>query len=114
MARKVLLHETGPADVLKIESVPTPEPAKGEIRIRVKAIGLNRAEVNLRAGTYGQPSKFPVQIGLEAAGEIDAIGSEVAGLKVGDKVSVAPAYDTSLYGMRCASSGPRCRDWQPR
>jgi NADPH2:quinone reductase len=99
MARKVLLHQTGPADVLAIESIPTPEPAKGEVRIRVKAIGLNRAEVNVRAGTYGQPSKFPAQIGLEAAGEIDAIGPEVDDLKVGDKVSVAPAFDTSLYGM---------------
>jgi NADPH:quinone reductase-like Zn-dependent oxidoreductase len=76
MARKILLHQTGPADVLKIESIPTPEPAKGQVRIRVKAIGLNRSEVNLRAGTYGQPPKFPVQIGLEAGGEIDAIGHD--------------------------------------
>ena len=46
MARKILVHQTGPAEVLKIESIPTPEPGKGEVRIRVKAIGLNRAEVN--------------------------------------------------------------------
>jgi NADPH:quinone reductase-like Zn-dependent oxidoreductase len=40
------VHQTGPADVLKIPSIPTPEPGKGEVRVRVKAIGLNRAEVN--------------------------------------------------------------------
>jgi hypothetical protein len=53
MARKVLLHQTGPAEALKIESKPIREPGKGELRIRVKAIGLNRPEVNLRAGAYG-------------------------------------------------------------
>jgi NADPH:quinone reductase-like Zn-dependent oxidoreductase len=98
MARQVLLHQTGPADVLKIESVPTPLPASGEVRIRVKAIGLNRAEVNLRAGTYGQPSKLPVPIGLEAAGEIDAIGADVTGFEIRDAVSVIPGFDTSRYG----------------
>jgi NADPH:quinone reductase-like Zn-dependent oxidoreductase len=50
MARQILLRETASADVLKVENVPTPEPQAGEVRIRVKAIGLNRAEVNLRAG----------------------------------------------------------------
>jgi NADPH:quinone reductase-like Zn-dependent oxidoreductase len=99
MAKKVWLRETGPADVFKIETVPTPEPMTGEVRIRVKAIGLNRSEVNLRAGTYGKPPKFPVPIGLEAAGTIDALGAGVAELRVRDAVSVAPTFDTSTYGM---------------
>ena len=59
MARKILFYETGPAEVLKIVEVPTPEPGAGEIRIRVKAIGLNRAEINFRAATYGPPPAFP-------------------------------------------------------
>lgn len=95
MARQIWLHETGSADVLKIEDVTTPEPKAGEVRIRVRAIGLNRSEVNLRAATYGKPAKLPVPIGLEAAGTIDAIGTGVAELKLGDAVSVAPAFDTS-------------------
>jgi NADPH:quinone reductase-like Zn-dependent oxidoreductase len=99
MVRQIWLRETGSADVLKIENVPSPEPKAGEVRIRVKAIGLNRSEVNLRAGTYGKPPKFPVPIGLEAAGTIDALGAGVSQLKVGDAVSVAPAFDTSSYGM---------------
>ena len=49
MARKILFYEMGPADVLKIVEVPTPEPGAGEIRIQVKAIGLNRAEINFRS-----------------------------------------------------------------
>jgi len=99
MARRVCLRETGPADVLKIENVPTPDPKAGEVRIRVKAIGLNRAEVNLRAGTYGKPPKLPMPIGLEAAGTTDVIGAGVAERKVGDAVSVLPAFDTCTYGM---------------
>jgi NADPH:quinone reductase-like Zn-dependent oxidoreductase len=55
----------GPAEVLKIVEVPTPEPGAGEIRIRVKAIGLNRAEINFRAAIYGLPPAFPAQLGLE-------------------------------------------------
>ena len=77
MARKIWLRETGAADVLKVETVPTPEPQAGEVRIGVKAIGLNRAELNLRAGTYGKLQKVPTPIGLEAAGVIEAIGSNV-------------------------------------
>jgi NADPH:quinone reductase-like Zn-dependent oxidoreductase len=51
VARKILFYETGGPEVLKIVEVPTPEPGAGEIRIRVKAIRLNRSEVNFRAGT---------------------------------------------------------------
>jgi NADPH:quinone reductase-like Zn-dependent oxidoreductase len=60
VARKILSYET----VLKIGEVPTPEPGAGEIRIRVKAIGLNRAEINFRAATAGPPPAFPAQLGF--------------------------------------------------
>jgi NADPH:quinone reductase-like Zn-dependent oxidoreductase len=99
MARRVWIRKTGAADVLQIETVPTPEPQSEEVRIGVKAIGLNRAELNLRAGTYGKLQKVPMPIGLEAAGVIEAIGPNVSGLKVGDAVSVLPAFDTAAYGM---------------
>jgi NADPH:quinone reductase-like Zn-dependent oxidoreductase len=67
---------------------PTPEPGAGEIRIRVKAIGRNRAEINFRAATYAPPPAFPAQLGLETSGEIDAVGSGVTGLGFGEAVSV--------------------------
>jgi hypothetical protein len=53
MVRKVLLHQTGAAEALKIESMPIREPGKGEVRIPVKAIGLNCPEVKLSARAYG-------------------------------------------------------------
>ena len=97
MARKILFYETGSAEVLKIVEVP--EPGAGEIRIRVKAIGLNRAEINFRAATYGPPPALPAQLGLEAAGEIDAVGSGVTGLRVGDAVSVIATFGFTQYGL---------------
>jgi NADPH:quinone reductase-like Zn-dependent oxidoreductase len=70
-----------------------------EIRIRVKAIGLNRAETNFRAAISGPPPAFPAQLGLEASGEIDAIGSGVTGLRVGDAVSVIATFGYTQYGL---------------
>ena len=50
MVKIVRFHETGGAEVLKLEEMPLPEPGTGEVRLRVKAIGLNRAEVSFRGG----------------------------------------------------------------
>jgi len=99
MARKVVFHEVGGPDVLRIESVPSPEPGPGEVRIRVKAIGLNRAEIMYRSGAYVQDPVYPAQLGYEAAGEIDAVGPGVTGFAVGDRVSVIPAFGFSEYGL---------------
>ncbi len=99
MARKILFYETGGAEVLKIVEVPTPEPGAVEIRIRVKAIGLNCAEINFRAGTYGPPPAVPAQLGLEASGEIDAVGTGVTGFGVGDVVSVIATFGPAQFGL---------------
>lgn len=99
MARKVLFHRTGSAKVLQIVEVPTPEPGVGEVRLRVRALGINRSEVNFRAGTYGQPPSLPAQLGFEAAGQIDAVGPGVSGFAIGDAVSVLPGFSSTQYGM---------------
>jgi NADPH:quinone reductase-like Zn-dependent oxidoreductase len=52
MSRIVRFHEIGTADVLKIEDLPLQEPGKGEVRLKVEALGLNRAEVMFREGRY--------------------------------------------------------------
>ncbi len=82
MPRSVRFSETGGPEVLKIVEVPVPEPGPGDVRIRVKAIGLNRAEVMYRSGAYVQEPKYPAQLGYEAAGEIDAVGSGVTSITV--------------------------------
>jgi len=95
----VLFHETGDATVLKIENVAVPVPAKDEIRIKVQAIGLNRAEVMFRNGAYLEAPQFPSRLGYEAAGIVEAVGEGVSEFKVGDKVSTIPAFSMGQFGV---------------
>jgi len=90
MARVVRFHQHGGPEVLRIEQVEVPEPAPGEIRIRVKALGLNRAEALLRSGHYIEEPVFPSGLGLEAAGVVDRVGTGVSGFAPGDAVSLVP------------------------
>ena len=98
-ARIVRFYQTGGPEVLKIETVDVPSPSLGEVRIRVKALGLNRAEVMFRSGQYLEQPKFPARLGYEAAGIVESIGSGVEGLAVGDAVSTAPAFSQNQYGV---------------
>lgn len=91
MTRQIRFHRHGGPEVLRIEEATVPAPGPGEVRIRVKALGLNRAEALLRAGTYIEtPAAFPAGLGLEAAGIIDAIGAGVSEIAPGDAVSIIP------------------------
>ena len=99
MARIVRFHQTGGPEVLKIEQVEVPSPGPGEVRIAVKALGLNRAEVMFRSGQYLEKPTFPARLGYEAAGTVAALGQGVQGLKVGDAVSTVPAFSQNQYGV---------------
>jgi NADPH:quinone reductase-like Zn-dependent oxidoreductase len=90
MARVVRFHEHGGPEVLRIENIDVLGPGQGEIQIRVKALGLNRAEALLRAGTYIETPTLPSRLGLEAAGIVEALGKGVKGFTLGDAVSVVP------------------------
>ena len=65
---------------------------QGEVRLKVEAIGLNRAEVMYRQGQYLEAPTLPSRIGYEAAGTIDALGPGVDGFKIGDRVSTIPPF----------------------
>jgi NADPH:quinone reductase len=95
----VRFHETGPADVLRIEDVPMESPKAGEVRLKVYALGLNRAEVAFRRGQYPEAPVLPARLGYEAAGIVDAVGPDVTGFKVGDKVSTIPGFSQNLHGV---------------
>ena len=99
MPRIVRFHETGEADVLKLEETPLVEPGAGEVRLKVEAIGLNRAEVLFRQGIYLEAPKLPSRIGYEAAGVVDAVGPGVEGIAVGDRVSTIPSFSMRQYGV---------------
>ncbi len=99
MSRIVRFHEAGGPEVLKIEEVEVPAPQKGEVRIAVKALGLNRAEAMFRAGQYLEQPKFPARIGYEASGTVEAIGDGVQDLQIGDAVSTIPGFSLNDYGV---------------
>jgi NADPH:quinone reductase-like Zn-dependent oxidoreductase len=90
MPRVVRFHSHGGPEVLRIETIEVSPPARGEIQIRVRALGLNRAEASLRSGTYIEPAMFPCGLGLEAAGTVEAIGEGVTGFVQGEPVSIVP------------------------
>ncbi|TGQ34660.1 zinc-dependent alcohol dehydrogenase family protein [Mesorhizobium sp. M00.F.Ca.ET.216.01.1.1] len=97
MARVVRFHEHGGPEVLRIEDIDIPRPGRGEIQIRVKALGLNRAEASIRAGTYIETPPLPSRLGLEAAGIVETVGEGVDGFAPGDAVSVVPPISMVRY-----------------
>ena len=99
MARIVRFHQTGGPEVLKLEEAAVAPPGPGEVRIAVKAIGLNRAEAMYRSGMYLEQPSFPSRIGYECSGTVDAVGDGVKEFAVGDKVSTIPAFSIGKYGV---------------
>ena len=74
--RAVVLEETGGPEVLRIKDAPVPDPGPDDIRVRIGAFGINRADLLQRRGMYPAPPGSPADIpGLEYAGVVDAVGA---------------------------------------
>lgn len=86
--RAIPLERTGPPSVLRVKELPDPAAGPGEVVVRVRAIGLNYAEVLSRKGLYGWAPKRPYVPGMEAAGEIESVGAGVPPARVGERVVV--------------------------
>ena len=86
MTHAIRIHENGGSDVLRWEAVDVPDPGPGEAVIRQTASGLNFIDVYFRTGLYPAPS-FPLTIGNEGVGVVEAIGEGVTEAAVGDRVS---------------------------
>ena len=99
MSRIVRFNQTGGPEVLQIVEEQVAAPAKGEIQIKVHAIGLNRAEVMFRNGQYLEAPQLPARLGYEAAGTVAAVGEGVTEFKIGDAVSTVPAFSQNQYGV---------------
>ncbi len=85
--RAIVIREPGGPEVLEMRDVPRPEPSRGEVRVRVRATAVNRADLLQRMGLYPAPPGAPADIpGLELAGEVEALGSDVTELAHGDRV----------------------------
>lgn len=85
MMKAIRVHETGDVSKLRYEEAPMPEPKAGEVRIKIEAAGLNFIDTYHRMGWYPLPKPFI--LGMEGAGTIDAIGADVTGFNLGDRVA---------------------------
>lgn len=97
MARIIRFHQLGCPEVLRIEDVAIAPPARGEVQIRIKALGLNRAEALMRSGTYIERPALPSGLGLEAAGTIEAVGEGISDFAPGDAVSIVPPISMARW-----------------
>lgn len=88
MSKAIRIHQTGGPEVLVWEDINVGDPAKGQVRLRQTACGLNYIDVYGRSGLY-PVGEFPAILGMEAVGVVDAVGEGVNGLSVGDRVAYA-------------------------
>ena len=84
--KAIVISRHGDPSVLALRELPDPEPRAGQLRIAVRAAGLNFAEVMARQGLYPDAPKPPCVVGYEVAGTVDALGEGAAGFAVGDRV----------------------------
>ncbi len=87
MPHAIQIRQTGGPEVLNWTPIEVGEPGSGQVRLCQAAVGLNYIDVYHRTGYYSQP--LPFIPGLEGAGTVEAIGQDVRGLKVGDRVAYA-------------------------
>ncbi len=111
-SKAIRVHKNGGPEELRFETIEVGEPGPGEVRVRHTAIGLNFTDIHHRTGRYPGPG-FPLTIGMEAAGVIDAIGPDVTEFRAGDRVAyvgTAPGAYCELRVMNAARL-VRLPDW---
>ena len=97
MPKVVRFHQLGGPEVLKFEDQASREPKAREVRIRVQAVGLNRAEALYARGQYLEQPRLPSGLGYEAAGIIEAVGPDVDRTWIGHKVATVPGFSLNDY-----------------
>ena len=97
MSRIIKFAKAGGPEVLEFTEMEVHAPGPNEVRIQVKAIGINRAESMWRNDKYVESPIFPAGLGYESAGIVDAVGKNVTGFAAGDVVSTLPAFSLNKY-----------------
>src|SRR6266436_4502288 len=87
--KAIVVHEFGGPEVLRLEEVPTPKPAAGQVLVRIHGAGVNPYDAYMRAGTYAVKPPLPYTPGSDGAGIIEAVGNGVKKVKKGDRVYTA-------------------------
>ncbi len=87
--KAIVVHEFGGPEVLRLEEIPTPRPAAGQVLVRIHAAGVNPYDTYMRNGTYAIKPRLPYTPGSDGAGDVEAIGAGVGKIKPGDRVYTA-------------------------
>lgn len=106
--RQVWITRRGGPEVLQVREAPDPEPAPGQVRIRVHAAGVNFADVLARMGLYPDAPPLPAVVGYEVSGVIDRVGPGVTGLREGDRVGAL----TRFGGYTDVACVPEAQAWR--
>src|SRR5688572_25119444 len=104
--RALVVHEHGPIENLKLEPFPEPRPAPNEVLIDVHATSVNFPDLLVIGGTYQKLPPRPFVPGKDLAGTIAALGSDVTGLRIGERVMAQVEY--GAYAEKCVASAGNC------
>lgn len=109
--KAIRIHQPGGIGVLSYDEVPVPEPNIGEVRVRLRAAGVNHRDIWVREGQFG-PFSEPIIPGSDGAGEVDAIGAGVTAWSVGQKVVINPALSCGRCTACLNGNQPHCEDFR--
>lgn len=87
--KAIRVHEFGGPDVMRLEEVPDPLPGSEQVVVRVHAVGVNPVDTYIRSGIHAVRPKLPYTPGMDAAGVVEAVGMNVNGIGVGERVYTA-------------------------
>ena len=97
--KAVRFHEYGDTGVLRYEDAPEPEIGSNDVLIKVRSVGLNHVDIDMRDGSSRLPLELPHTLGFELGGDVAAVGDDVTGFSEGDRV-------TPLYQIACRHCEP--------
>ena len=86
--KAIRVHQFGPPEVMRPETLPEPTPGPGQVLVRLRAVGINPVDTYIRAGKYGTLPTLPFTPGADAAGTIESVGPETPEWRVGDRVYI--------------------------
>ena len=109
--KAVLFHKHGGAEVLEYSDFPEPQPAPGQVLVRLEAAALNRLDLWVRAGWPGIKLDYPHIPGADGAGVVAALGEGVIGWQAGDRVVINSNLGCGVCPACLAGKDNLCRDW---
>jgi len=110
--RAMVIHEHGGPEVLRLETLPDPQPGPGEIVVRVRACALNHLDLWTRRGFPGRPLPMPHVLGNDVAGQVAATGAGVEDVVTGARVMLAPGVSCGLCRACLAGEDNACRRYR--